>query len=193
MKIVFVTNNKNKLIEIKNLLSHYIEILSLKDIGFFDDIEETATSLLGNAVLKANFITDKFGCNCFADDTGLEVDFLNGKPGVYSARYAGVENDSHKNMDKLLTALKNTDNRKAQFKTVIALNINGEKKYFIGVCKGEILKERIGDDGFGYDPIFKPDGFEKSFAQMSIEEKGKISHRGKAVSKLIAFLNDYTK
>tara|TARA_R110000822_G_scaffold198455_2_gene336469 strand:- start:24 stop:611 length:588 start_codon:yes stop_codon:yes gene_type:complete len=188
MKLVFATNNLNKLKEVQEMLSNAIEIVSLKDISCFDEVEETETTLEGNAKLKATYITQKFGYNCFADDTGLEVASLDGKPGVYSARYSGEPANSEKNMQKLLTELKGKENRKAQFRTAICLNLNGKQYLFEGVCKGEILKEKHGEKGFGYDPIFKPTGFSKSFANMNSEEKNKVSHRGIAIQKLIDFL-----
>lgn len=191
MKLVFATNNLNKLKEVQNMLSDSIEILSLKDIHCFDEVEETETTLEGNAQLKADYITNKFGFNCFADDTGLEVASLDGKPGVYSARFAGEPSNSENNMRKLLMNLETKTNRKAQFRTVVSLNINDKKFLFEGICKGEILKEKQGEKGFGYDPIFKPEGFLQSFAVMSIEEKNKISHRGIAIQKLVEFLKDY--
>ncbi|WP_233861393.1 non-canonical purine NTP diphosphatase [Tenacibaculum piscium] len=196
MKLVFATNNLNKLAEVQKMLPNCIELLSLKDIHCFDDIEETATTLDGNAKIKANHITQKFGFNCFADDTGLEVESLDGQPGVYSARYAGASANSEDNMQKLLIELnknKNENksekqNRKAQFRTSICLNLNGQQFLFNGICKGEILTEKQGEKGFGYDPIFQPEGFQKSFAQMTSEEKNTISHRGLAIKKLIEFL-----
>ncbi len=188
MKIVFATNNPNKLKELQALLPKTIILLSLNDINCNEEIDETETTLKGNAKLKADFITNNYGYDCFADDTGLEVDALNGEPGVYSARYAGDQASSEDNMQKLLNALNNYPNRNAQFKTVIALNLKGEQHFFNGICKGEILKNKQGDEGFGYDPIFKPEGFTTSFAQMNIKEKGEISHRGRAVAKLVAFL-----
>ena len=188
MKIVFATNNINKIKELQVLLPNNIKLLSLSDIGCFEEIDETESTLKGNAKLKADYITNNYGYDCFADDTGLEVDFLNGSPGVYSARYAGKNCDSNKNMQKLLSKLKGVENRKAQFKTVIALNLNGKQYFFKGVCKGEILRNKQGEKGFGYDPIFKPEGFDESFAEMTIEEKGSVSHRGKAVTKLVSFL-----
>jgi XTP/dITP diphosphohydrolase len=188
MKLVFATNNLNKLKEVQEMLSNTIEIVSLKDINCFDEVEETETTLEGNAKLKATYITQKFGYHCFADDTGLEVTILDGKPGVYSARYAGEPANSEKNMQKLLTELKGKENRKAQFRTAVCLNLNGKQYLFEGVCKGEILKEKKGEKGFGYDPIFKPAGFSESFANMNSEEKNKISHRGIAIQKLIDFL-----
>jgi len=191
LKLVFATNNKNKLEEVQAMLTNF-EIVSLADINCFDDIPETANTLEGNAILKANYISNKFRLNCFADDTGLEVEALNGEPGVFSARYAGAENNSEANMNKLLENLENTSNRNAQFKTVIALNIQGKQFIFADICKGTILTEKQGDSGFGYDPIFMPNGFKKSFAEMDLNEKGKISHRGKAIQKLVTFLNKTT-
>ncbi len=188
MKIVFATNNPNKLKEVKLLLPS-IEILSLQDIGCFEDILETAETLEGNAILKADYVTQKYGFNCFADDTGLEVDALNGTPGVYSARYAGENCNSEDNMQKLLFELKKNANRNAQFKTIIALNLDTNQTLFEGICKGKILTNKHGEKGFGYDPIFKPNGFDKSFAEMTMLEKGIISHRGKAIQQLIRFLN----
>ncbi len=193
MKLVFATNNLNKLSEVQKMLPKSIELLSLKDINCFDEIDETATTLEGNAKLKADYITQNFGYNCFADDTGLEVESLDNKPGVYSARYAGLENDSEKNMQKLLSELENKSNRKAQFRTVIALNLNNEQFLFEGICKGEITTKKQGEKGFGYDPIFIPNGFNNSFAEMTSEEKNIISHRGIAIQKLVTFLSEYKK
>ena len=189
MKLVFATNNANKLTEVQKMLPKSIQLLSLKDINCFDEIEETATTLEGNAHLKANYISEKFGYNCFADDTGLEVESLNGKPGVYSARYAGEPANAENNMNKLLHALENKTNRKAQFRTAIALHLNGEKHLFEGICKGDITSSKQGKKGFGYDPIFQPEHFEQTFAEMNAESKNKISHRGIAVQKLVAFLS----
>jgi XTP/dITP diphosphohydrolase len=191
MKLVFATNNLNKLAEVQEMLPSSIELLSLKDINCFDEIDETETTLQGNAKLKANYITQKFGYNCFADDTGLEVESLDGKPGVYSARFAGEPSNSENNMQKLITDLSSKTNRKAQFRTAVCLNIEGKQFLFEGICKGEILTSKQGKKGFGYDPIFKPEGFNQSFAEMSSEEKNKISHRGIAIQKLVAFLKDY--
>ena len=190
LKLVFATNNKNKLKEVQAMLTNF-EIVSLADINCFDDIPETANTLEGNAILKANYITEKYGLNCFADDTGLEVEALNNEPGVYSARYAGAENNANANMDKLLSNLENNTHREAQFRTAVALNIEGKQFVFEGVCKGEILTKKTGDSGFGYDPIFKPAGFNTSFAEMNMTEKGAISHRGKAIQQLVEFLNNY--
>jgi XTP/dITP diphosphohydrolase len=191
MKLVFATNNLNKLKEVQEMLPSSIELLSLKDINCFDEVDETETTLEGNAQLKADYITQKFGFNCFADDTGLEVESLDGKPGVYSARFAGEPSNSENNMQKLLVDLETKSNRKAQFRTAVSLNINEKKFLFEGICKGEILTSKQGEKGFGYDPIFKPEGFEQSFAEMTSEEKNKISHRGIAIQKLVEFLSNY--
>ena len=189
MKLVFATNNLHKLKEVQEMLSNSIEVLSLKDIGCFEDIEETESTLEGNAKLKADYITKKYGFDCFADDTGLEVEALNGDPGIYSARYAGEHGNAEKNMEKLLIELKNKSNRKAKFKTIIALNLTNKQYLFEGICDGEILKEKTGVKGFGYDPIFKPSNASCSFAEMNSEEKNIISHRGIAIQKLVKFLN----
>jgi XTP/dITP diphosphohydrolase len=191
MKLVFATNNPNKLAEIKRLLPDHIELLSMKDIQCFDDIPETAMTLEGNAHLKASYIASRFGYNCFADDTGLEIDFLNGAPGVYSARYAGSEKDAEANMTKVLDELKHTNNRKAQFRTAISLIIDGREQLFEGVVNGSILRQKQGEEGFGYDPIFQPENEKRSFAEMSMDEKGKISHRGRAVAHLIEFIKQH--
>lgn len=188
MQLVFASNNKNKIKEIQLLLPETIQILSLEDINCFEDIPETAETIEGNAILKANYVYEKYGYNCFADDTGLEVEALNGEPGVYSARYAGEHKDANDNMDKLLDNLQNKTNRSAQFKTVIALNLEGNLTLFTGIIKGKIIEEKIGTNGFGYDPIFIADYYIKSFAELTIEEKANISHRGIAVKKLILFL-----
>ncbi|MFA5298468.1 MAG: non-canonical purine NTP diphosphatase [Lutibacter sp.] len=190
LKLVFATNNQHKLEEVKAMLTNF-DIVSLADINCFDDIPETSETLVGNAILKANFVTEKYGLDCFADDTGLEVEALNNEPGVYSARYAGEDNNSEANIAKLLHNLKNKPNRKAQFKTTIALNIQGKQYIFEGLCKGAILTEKQGERGFGYDSVFMPEGYNKSFAEMSLNEKGSLSHRGKAVEKLITFLSEY--
>jgi XTP/dITP diphosphohydrolase len=188
MKLVFATNNKNKIIEIKALLPNSIELLSLSDIGCIEEIEETEKTIEGNAKLKADYVTKNYGYDCFADDTGLEVKTLDGAPGVYSARYAGENATYDDNVNKLLFEMQNYNNRKAQFRTVIALNLMQKQTLFEGICKGKILTKKFGNQGFGYDPIFQPQGFEHSFAEMSLEQKGKISHRGLATLKLIAFL-----
>jgi XTP/dITP diphosphohydrolase len=188
MKLVFASNNKNKIQEIQQLVPNSIQILSLEEIGCTEDIPETADTIEGNAILKANYVTEKYGYNCFADDTGLEVETLNGAPGVYSARYAGEQKDANDNMDKLLLELKDKTNRKANFKTVIALNLNGKQNLFTGIINGKIIEEKIGTNGFGYDPIFVADGFNKTFAELTMEEKSTISHRGIAVKQLLTFL-----
>ncbi len=188
MKLVFASNNQNKIAEIKQMLPKSIELLSLDEIGCTEDIPETADTIEGNAILKANYVTEKYGHSCFADDTGLEVEALDGAPGVFSARYAGQQKNADDNMDKLLDNLKDKTNRKAQFKTIIALNINNEQHLFEGIIKGEIISEKRGIKGFGYDPIFVPEGFSKTFAEMEMNEKAKLSHRGIATRKLISFL-----
>ena len=188
MKLVFASNNKNKIQEIKHQLPEDIELLSLEDIGCNEDIPETADTIEGNAILKANYVTQNYGYDCFADDTGLEVYALNGAPGVYSARYAGEQKDANDNMNKLLSELNEITNRKANFKTVIALNLNNKQHLFEGIAKGEITTEKSGNEGFGYDPIFKPEGKNLTFAEISLKEKASLSHRGKAVAQLIAFL-----
>ena len=188
MKLVFASNNKNKIQEIQALVPNIIQIVSLEEIGCIEDIPETADTIEGNAILKANYVTEKYGFDCFADDTGLEVDALNGAPGVYSARYAGEQKDANDNMDKLLSELKDESNRKANFKTVIALNLNGKQNLFTGIINGKIIEEKIGTNGFGYDPILVADGFDKTNAELSMEEKSTISHRGIAVKELILFL-----
>lgn len=191
MKLVFATNNLNKLKEVQQMLPNTIQLLSLKDINCFDEIDETETTLEGNAKQKADYITKNFGYNCFADDTGLEVVALQGEPGVYSARYAGKPVNSENNMQKLLTKLGTNNNRKAQFRTAICLNLDSKQYLFEGICKGKILKDKKGDKGFGYDPIFQPEGYQQSFAEMELTEKNKISHRGLAIEKLVNFLKNY--
>ncbi len=188
MKIVFASNNKNKIHEIQSMLPENIQIVSLESIGCLEEIPETADSIEGNAILKANYITQKYGFDCFADDTGLEVDSLNGQPGVFSARYAGEQKNADDNMNRLLEELSNKSNRNAQFKTVIALNFKEKQYLFTGIASGEITLEKKGTGGFGYDPIFKPSGYEKTFAELSLEIKNEISHRGKATKRLIEFL-----
>ncbi len=188
MQLVFASNNKNKIKEIQLLVPQSIKVLSLEDIGCFEEIPETEDTIEGNAIQKANYVTEKYGYNCFADDTGLEVEALNGEPGVYSARYAGEQKDATDNMDKLLNNLKGISNRNAQFKTVIALNLNGNQSLFTGIIKGKIIEEKIGSNGFGYDPIFVADGYNQTFAELTIGEKSVISHRGLAVKQLVDFL-----
>ena len=187
MKLVFASNNANKIKEIQQLVPSTIQIVSLQDIGCTEDIPETADTIEGNAILKANYVTEKYGLNCFADDSGLEVDALNGEPGVYSSRYASEPKNDDNNMNKLLLNLKDKTSRKANFKTVICLNINGEQHLFIGIVNGEIIDKKVGNNGFGYDPIFVADGYTKTFAELTMEEKSSISHRGLAVKQLVSF------
>lgn len=188
-EIVFATNNLHKLSEIKDILGSKFKILSLNDIGFYEDIPETATTLEGNAYLKSSTIYHKFNKNCFADDTGLEVEALNGQPGVYSARYAGHENDANKNTAKLLSNLTSMTNRNARFRTVISLILDGEEFRFEGIVEGKIAHQKSGNKGFGYDPVFIPNGYQKTFAEISAEEKNTISHRAIATKKLSEFLS----
>lgn len=189
MQLVFASNNKNKIQEIQALVPSNFHILSLDDIGCTEEIPETADTIEGNAILKANYVTNNYGYPCFADDTGLEVEVLNGAPGVYSARYAGEQKSAEDNMNKLLHELHQVSNRKANFKTIICLNINGSQHLFTGIINGEITTEKIGTNGFGYDPIFIADGTNKTFAELSMQEKASISHRGIAVAQLLAFLS----
>lgn len=189
MQLVFATNNLNKLKEVQALIPSGFKLLSLKDIGCFEDIPETQNTIKGNAIQKAEYIKERYGYDCFADDTGLEVSALNGAPGVYSARYAGEQRDANDNMKKLLGELANKNNRNAQFKTVIALYINSTFYTFTGICEGTITKTKQGEKGFGYDPIFKPNGYDKTFAEMDLELKNTIGHRGKAILQLVNFLN----
>lgn len=188
MKIVFATNNQHKLDEIKKISKDQLAILSLSDINCHEDIPETGNTLKENALIKAKFVKEKFGFDCFADDTGLEVEALNNAPGIFSSRYAGSECNSEDNMQKLLLDLKDIENRKAQFRTVIALIMNGEEHYFEGIVKGEIIHKKEGTNGFGYDPIFKPSGYNKTFGELSEEIKNSLSHRAIATKKLVAFL-----
>lgn len=189
-ELVFATNNLNKLKEVQDLISNKeIKLLSLVDIGCSEDIPETADTIAGNAFLKAEYIYQKYDLSCFADDTGLEVEVLEGEPGVKSARYAGEEKNNEENIKLLLLNLENKQNRRAQFKTVISLIMEGVNYEFIGIIKGTITERKMGEKGFGYDAVFMPEGSERTFAQMSLEEKNKISHRAIAVSKLLEFLN----
>ena len=190
MQLVFATNNLNKVKEVQALIPAHIKLLSLKDIGCFEDVPETQPTIKGNAIQKAEFIKKHYGYNCFADDTGLEVEALHGAPGVFSARYAGPQRNDNDNMDLLLNNLKDTSNRKAQFKTVIALHLKDQLQTFTGICKGEITTTKHGDKGFGYDPIFKPNGHTQTFAEISLDKKNSIGHRGKAVQLLVTFLNN---
>lgn len=188
MKLVFATQNQNKLREIQMLVPKGIEVISLSDLNYKDDIEETGVTLRENALLKARLIYDKFKINCFADDSGLEVEALDGAPGVYSARYAGKEQIAANNIKKLLEKMKGQTNRRAAFKTVIALVMDHKEYFFEGVIEGEITHSQMGTSGFGYDPIFKPTGHNLTFAEMSAAEKNAISHRAQAVNKLVDFL-----
>jgi len=191
MKLVFATNNLHKLQEIKHLLDGSFELLRLNDINCDEEIPENQETIEGNAAEKSFYIFNKFGLNCFADDTGLEIEALNGEPGVYSARYAGEEKSAEKNMDLVLQKLSEIKNRKARFKTVISLVIDGLEIQFEGIVNGHILEEKRGKTGFGYDPIFQPEESHLSFAEMTMEEKGKISHRGRAVQKLVEYLTHF--
>lgn len=188
-QIVFASQNENKVREIRAQLDSDLQILSLNDIGHIEELIEDQDTLEDNALQKARFVSAHFANDCFADDTGLEVEALDGAPGVHSARYAGDSKDANANMDKLLAELKHVQQRKAQFRTAIALIVDGKEYLFEGLCKGEILEEKKGEKGFGYDPIFRPEGYELSFAEMDLTEKTKIGHRGKAVHQLIGFLN----
>ncbi len=188
--LVLATNNPHKVEEIRNKLGASLRIKTLNELGCYDDIPETSGTLEGNASQKSHYLFDKYGCNCFADDTGLEVEALNGAPGVYSARYAGEEKDSEANMKKLLEQLEGKENRKARFRTIISLIWEGKEYLFEGVVEGKILTEKHGTEGFGYDPIFQPEGYDKSFAELSMNEKNSISHRGRAVEKLLQFLKE---
>lgn len=187
--LLFATSNKNKVLEIKKVLPKEFNIKSLDDIGFYEEVPENENTIEGNAIFKANYIYKKYNLNVFADDTGLEVDSLNGKPGVHSARYAGISKDSRDNINKLLKKLKNKKNRKARFKTIIALILNSKIHTFEGVVEGIITKKPKGENGFGYDPVFIPSGYTKTFGELSIEEKNSISHRSLAMNKLIDFIS----
>jgi len=189
MKLVFATHNPNKLKEVQQMVTDQIELINLDTIGCSTDIPETAQTLEGNAKIKADFVTNNYNLSCFADDTGLLVNALNGEPGVYSARYAGEHNDSNANMNKLLVNLKNKSDRSAHFKTVIALNLNGETHIFEGKIEGVITESKRGKNGFGYDPIFQPNGYKETFAELPLSIKNEISHRAQAFKKLIAYLN----
>jgi XTP/dITP diphosphohydrolase len=188
-ELIFATNNQHKLTEIQALIGDKFSIKSLKDIGCNEDIPETAPTLEGNALLKAQYVYNTYGKNCFADDTGLEIEALDGRPGVFSARYATDGHDFEANIEKVLSELSEIKNRKARFRTVIALLLEGSVQYFEGIVNGEIITARRGSKGFGYDPVFLPYGYELTFAEMPLTEKNKISHRAMAVSKLVDFLN----
>lgn len=187
-KLIFATNNFNKVKEIQALVGDKFEILSLKDVNCFEEIPETADTLMGNAILKAEYLNNKLNIDCFADDTGLMVESLNNEPGVFSARYAGEQRNSEDNMDLLLQKLGKSNNRAAKFQTAICLILKGEKHFFTGEVEGEIALQRSGQKGFGYDPIFIPEGHTISFAEMDLDEKNKISHRARAMKQLIDFL-----
>lgn len=189
MELVFATHNKNKLKEIQELLPAHIKLLSLDDIGCTEEIEETGDTIDENAIIKAEYVKTRYNVDCFADDTGLEVETLAGAPGVYSARYAGDQKNDEANVNKLLRQLEGHEDRTARFKTVIALNLKGKENLFTGICDGWILEERRGENGFGYDPVFLPKDQEKSFAEMELSEKSKISHRAKAFKELIEYLS----
>ena len=189
MKLVFATHNQNKFREVQAMMPSYIELLSLTHIDCNEDIAETEATIEGNAILKAKYVKDNYGYDCFADDTGLEVIALNNEPGVFSARYAGPENDAEANMKKLLLNLSDKENREARFKTAISLVFEGREELFIGICDGEILELQRGNDGFGYDPVFKPKGYKDTFAEMSLEQKSEIGHRGRAIRQLIDYLS----
>jgi XTP/dITP diphosphohydrolase len=190
MELVFATNNSHKIKEISPLITNSFRLLSLTDLNFFEDIPETQATLQGNASQKSHYIFDRYAINCFADDTGLEIEALNGEPGVYSARYAGEGCNFQDNIDKVLLKMQGITHRNARFRTVISLLLDGKEYFFEGYVNGKILTEKHGNDGFGYDPIFMPDNYSISFAEMTLEEKNKISHRGMAVRKLAAFLNN---
>lgn len=188
MKLIFASHNRNKADEIRAMLPSGYTLETLDEIGCHEEIPETADTLEGNAALKADFVSKNYRLDCFADDTGLEVVVLNGAPGVYSARYAGASKSSEANMDKLLTELTGASDRSAQFRTVIALNLNGKQHFFTGAVTGRIIEEKRGKKGFGYDPVFVPDGYDRTFAEMDMQEKAALSHRGRALQKLMEFL-----
>lgn len=190
-KLVFATNNAHKLEEARAILGDKVDIISLNELGCHEDIPETANTLQGNALLKVQYIYEHYHYDCFSDDTGLEIEALNGEPGVYSARYAGVDKDSESNMNKVLSKMKNEKNRKAQFRTVVALIIDGKHYSFDGIIKGEITNEKHGNSGFGYDPIFRPLESQFTFAEMPASEKNHISHRALALQKLSDFIKTY--
>lgn len=191
MKLIFATHNDNKVAELQHVLGDEFDLLSLKDLSFKDDIPETSDTLEGNSRIKADVIYDYFNLPCFADDTGLEVESLSGMPGVFSARYGGEEKDADKNMDLLLKNLQGVKNRNARFRTVITYRKNDETHQFEGIVEGEIIEQKVGDNGFGYDPIFKPKGLDKTFAQMYTDEKNKFSHRARAFEKLRIFIKGH--
>lgn len=189
MKLVFATHNQNKFKEVQTLMPGHVELLSLNDIGCHEDIPETADTIDGNAILKAEYVNRHYGYNCFADDTGLEVSSLNGAPGVFSARYAGPAKSAQANMKKLLEDMKDIEDRSARFKTAIALSLRGNQNLFLGICEGTITQEPRGEKGFGYDPVFQPIGLQETFAEMSLSQKSEIGHRGKAMRQLLQYLS----
>ncbi|MCU0324340.1 MAG: non-canonical purine NTP diphosphatase [Spirosomaceae bacterium] len=188
MKLCLATNNRHKIEELQAILGNKFELVTLEEIGCFDEIPETQPTMEGNSLQKAQFVYDNYGINCFADDSGLEVDALGGEPGVYSARYAGEERSHAKNIEKLLANLEGIENRSAQFRAVITLILDGKINQFEGIVRGKIIDELRGNGGFGYDPVFVPEGFDKTFAEMTMDEKNPISHRGHSVAKLVEFL-----
>lgn len=190
MEIVFATGNPHKVREVQKMLPSNVRILSLQDIGCTEDIPETQATIEGNALQKAQYVVEHYQKDCFSEDTGLEIEALEWRPGVFSARYAGPQKDSQANMDKVLAELAETNHRKARFKTVIALHLQGKMHTFEGIVEGSIRRQKSGSGGFGYDPIFQPDGYQQTFAELSDEEKNKISHRGRAVRKLLDFLQN---
>lgn len=192
MKLVFATHNKNKFEEVRKLVPNHIELLSLNDIGCFEEIPETGKTLHENAIIKSNFVLKNYGLDCFSDDTGLLVDALNGEPGVYSARYAGASKSAEANMEKLLEKMRFQEDRSARFETVISVHFLGVHHFFIGTVEGKITKEKIGEKGFGYDPIFMPNGYMETFAELPLEIKNKIGHRGKAISQLMDYLKKHS-
>lgn len=192
MELIFATNNRHKAEEIQQLIPRSIRVLTLEDVGLTEEIPEEQGTLEGNASQKSRYIYDRFSRSCFADDTGLEIDALGGKPGVFSARYAGDDKDPEANMDKVLEKLKDEDNRRARFRTVISLILDGKELFFEGVVEGHILREKRGDEGFGYDPVFLPEGSSLTFAQMPMNMKNRISHRSRAIKKLANYLNQYS-
>jgi XTP/dITP diphosphohydrolase len=190
MKLIFATHNKNKAFEIQKLLPNTFQVLTLDDLNFHDEIPENEPTIELNSAFKANFVFNRFEENCFADDTGLEIEFLNGRPGVHSARYAGIESNSDANMNLVLREMLNAENRKARFKTVITLILNGKQHIFEGIVNGTIISEKRGENGFGYDPIFIPENESKTFAEMNLSEKNQFSHRARALEKMIHFLTN---
>ena len=190
MELIIASQNQNKLVEFKKILGDKINLFSLSDIGLNQEIPENEKTIKKNAIFKAKFVNTQTGKNVFADDTGLEIDSLNGEPGVYSARYSGVERNSDKNIELVLTKLKNKSNRNSRFKTIISLILDGKSVNFEGVVEGKITEEKRGSNGFGYDPIFQPNGYASTFGEMSLNEKNKISHRSIAINKMVQYLKE---